>query len=57
MRFVPEKGIAMCLPGTGIGKVADRVDTCLKNYGTKHIVFLSVGENDLGEVFSQRGRQ
>ena len=43
----------VCLPGAGIGRVADRLDTCLENDGTKPIVFLSAGGNDLGKVRSE----
>ena len=47
------KRFRVCLPGAGIGKVADRIDTCLENGGTKPIVFLSAGGNDLGKVRSE----
>ncbi len=36
------------LPGAGIGKLADRLDTCLEKDATKSIAFLSAGGNDLG---------
>ncbi len=32
----------VCLPGAGIGKVADRLDTCLEKDGIKPIAFLNV---------------
>ena len=43
----------VCLPGAGIGRVSDRLDTSLKNDGTNPIVFLSAGGNDLGKVRSE----
>ena len=44
----------VCLPGAGIGKVADRIDACWENDdGTKPIVILSAGGNDLGKVRSE----
>ena len=43
----------VCLPGAGIGRVSARLDTCLEEDGTKPIVFLSAGGNDLGKVRSE----
>lgn len=43
----------VCLPGAGIGDVADRVEACMVGEGTQPIVFLSAGGNDLGRVGSE----
>ena len=43
----------VCLPGAGIGRVSARIDTCLDENGTKPIVILSAGGNDLGKVRSE----
>ena len=43
----------VCLPGAGIARVSARLDTCLEENGTKPIVVLSAGGNDLGKVRSE----
>ena len=43
----------VCLPGAGIERVSARIDTCLEENGSKPIVFLSAGGNDLGKVRSE----
>ncbi len=49
----------MCFLGAGIGKVADRLENCLANDGSKTIIFspltiiFSSGGNDLGKVRSE----
>ena len=43
----------VCLPGAGIGRVSAKIDTCLKEHGSKPIVFLSAGGNDIGKVKSE----
>ena len=48
-----ENRTRVCLPGAGISRVSSRIDTCLEENGTKPIVFLSAGGNDLGKVRSE----
>lgn len=43
----------VCLPGAGIARVATRIDKCLEENGTKPILILSAGGNDLGKVRSE----
>ncbi|MPC39292.1 hypothetical protein E2C01_032823 [Portunus trituberculatus] len=45
-------GTKVCLPGAGIERVSAQLDTCLAD-GTKLIVFLSVGGNDICKVRSE----
>ena len=40
----------VCFPGAGIGHVSERIEACMANEGTKPIVCLSAGGNDIGRV-------
>ena len=43
----------MCLPGTEIGKVSDRLEDVLAGEGDASTVVISVGGNDLGRIRSE----
>ena len=43
----------VCFPGAGVGDVSDRLVRCMAGEGTRPIVCLSVGTNDVGKVRSE----
>ena len=43
----------VCFPGAGIGHVSERIEACMAGEGTKPIVCLSAGGNDIGRIGSE----